>query len=174
MVLRRQQNTQKGEMQGPNHSSAADCTPWELPNSGCRSDHQVLSSCHGLDTPKENCQMLPFLSFHAESSTHLRQRTVVFSLKSTLRKPIPKSPKLTGMPTFTPWGVYRDKTKLQEAPYSCGHTTCLHTSLTLILGWDPRQSQVQSCNTQLQDKLPGRKISHSSCLPPHSCTIFLP
>lgn len=87
MELRRLQNTQKKkEMQGPNHSSAADGTPWELSSSGCRTDHQVLSSCRGLDTPKEHCQVLAFLSFHAESSTQLRQGNVVFSLKSTHKK----------------------------------------------------------------------------------------
>lgn len=49
---------QRDEMLGSNHNSAADCTPWGLSGSGCRSDHQVLSSCHGLDTPKEHCQVL--------------------------------------------------------------------------------------------------------------------
>lgn len=126
----------------------------------------------GWIPPKEHCQVLAFLSFHAESSAQLRQGTVVFSLKSTHKKLTLKCPKLTGLPAFTPWGVCRDKTKLQEAPGSCGHTACLHT-FTLILGWDPRQSQVQSHNTQLQVKPPGRKIPHGSCLPPHSSSFFL-
>lgn len=87
MELRRQHNLQKDEMLRPNHNSAAECMLWGLSSSGCRSDQQVLSSCHGLDTPKQHCQVLAFLSFHAESSAQLRQRTVVFSLKSTHKKP---------------------------------------------------------------------------------------
>lgn len=103
---------QKDEMLGPNHSSVVDCTPWGLSGSGCRSDHQVLSSCHGVDTPKEHCQVQVFLSFHAERSAQLRQETTVFSLKSAHKKPKQKThpgiSKVDRNATFTPWGVCRD------------------------------------------------------------------
>lgn len=123
---------QKDEILGPNHNSAADCTPWDLSANGCRSDHQVVSSCHGLHIPKEHCQVLAFLSFHAESSAQLRQGIVVFSLKSTLKKlkqkkpkkPTLKSLKLTA---FTPWAEIRQNYRKDQAPVDTPHV-CTHHS----------------------------------------------
>lgn len=128
-------------MLGPNHGSALDCTSWDSSSNVCRSDCRILSSCLGLDSLREHRWVPAFLSFHAKSSAQLRQGAVIFPLNPTHAKSTQKP------------GIREDYGRHQG---SCRHTAYLHTSSTLIPGWDRRQSRVRSRDTWLQVKLTGR------------------